>query len=145
MTFGSTSVREETAMGKESMTIQVLAVSLALLLSVNCLGDDQISNRALEQVRRLDTHSPVEVRFVDGSRLRGWIGEISDTGFALSREEKNHMLTNSRVAFNQVRDVKQVGSVKPSHTVRNVLIGVGITVVTVGVIFGIWIRTHGLG
>jgi hypothetical protein len=44
----------------------------------------------------------VEVRFMDGAKLRGWIGEVSDTGFVLSHEVKRQ-LTKSQVAFNQVR------------------------------------------
>jgi hypothetical protein len=128
------------------MTTQLLAVLLAALLSGNCFGRTQTSNRPSpeEQVRALDTHTPVEVRFVDGSKLRGWIGEVSPTGFLLSHET-NHQLTNSQVAFDQVRAVKQVGNVKPSHTIRNVLIGVGITVAAIGIIFGIGVATHGLG
>lgn len=56
---------------------EMLARQQVLLLS----GADQTSNRPSleEQVRTLDTHSPVEVRFVDGSKLRGWIGEVSGT------------------------------------------------------------------
>ncbi|MBI3665888.1 MAG: hypothetical protein HY236_06630 [Acidobacteria bacterium] len=129
-----------------SMTTQILAVVLTALLSGNCFGRTQSSNRPSpkEQVRAIDTRSPVEVRFIDGSKLRGWIGEVSDTGFVLSHEKKRQ-LTNSQVAFNQIKAVKQVKSVKPSHTARNVLIGVGITVVAIGIIFGIFVASHPLG
>jgi hypothetical protein len=71
--------------------------------------------------------------FVDGAKLRGWIGEVSDTGFVLSHEVRRQ-LTKSQVAFDQVRAVKQVQSVKPSHTVRNVLIGVSITLAALSAI-----------
>ena len=54
-------------------------------------------------------------------------------------------LTKSQVAFNQVRAVKQVHSVKPSHTVRNVQIGVGVTLAAIGIIFGVGVAVHGLG
>lgn len=129
-----------------AVTTQVLALALTALLTGNCLGGDQTSSRPSpeEQIRALDAHSPVEVRFVDGSRLRGWVGEVSDTGFVLSHE-KNHQLTNSQVAFNQIRAVRHVGNVKPSHTIRNVLIGVGITLVAIGIIFGIGVAMNGLG
>ena len=43
--------------------------------------------KTLAQVLAIDTNSPVEVRFMDGARLRGWIGEVSDTGFGYSAEE----------------------------------------------------------
>jgi hypothetical protein len=128
------------------MTTKTLAVVLAALLSGNCLGQTQSSNRLSpkEQVGAIDTNSPVEVRFIDGSKLRGWIGKVSDTGFVLSHE-KQHQLTNSQIAFNEIRAVKQVKSVKPSHTVRNVLIGVGITFAAIGIVFGVGVAVHGLG
>jgi hypothetical protein len=87
------------------MTTKILAVVLSALLIGNCLGQSPSSNRPSpnrEQVRALDTNSPVEVRFMDGAKLRGWIGEVSDTGFVLSHEVKRQ-LTKSQVAFNQVR------------------------------------------
>ncbi len=113
---------------KPNMTTRILAVVLAALLSGNCFGGTQSSNRPSpqDQVRAIDTNSPVEVRFMDGAKLRGRIGEISDTGFVLSHEVRRQ-LTKSQVAFDKVRAVRQVQSVKPSHTLRNVLIGVSIT------------------
>lgn len=128
------------------MTRRILVVVLAALLSGNCFGRPPSSNQFSpeEQVRALGTHSPVEVRFIDGTRLRGWIGEVFDTGFVLSHESK-HQLTNSRIAFNQISAVRQVKSVKPSHTARNLLLGVGITLAVIGVIFGIGVAVHGLG
>ena len=128
------------------MTTKTLAVVLAALLSGNCFGQASSSNRTSpkEQVLAIDTNSPVEVRFMDGARLRGWIGEVSDTGFVLSHEVRRQ-LTKSQVAYNQIRAVKQVQSVKPSHTVRSVLIGVGITLAAIGIIFGVGVAVHGLG
>lgn len=128
------------------MTTKILAVVLAALLSGNCYGGPRSSNRPSpqDQVRAIDTNSPVEVRFMDGAKLRGWIGEISDTGFVLSHEVRRQS-TKSQVAFDQVRAVKQVQSVKPCHTVRNVLIGVSIPLAAVGIIFGIFVATYGLG
>ena len=130
----------------KSLTSQILAVLLTALLGADCQGGAQVSNRlSLEQqVRSLDTRSPVEVRFLDGSKLRGWMGEVSETGFALSHEQ-NRQLTVSNVAFAQVSAVKQVKTVKPGHTARNILIGVGVTVVAIGVIFGIYLAQNGLG
>jgi hypothetical protein len=128
------------------MTTRILAVVLIALLGGNCLGQTPSSIRPSpeEQVRALDTNSPVEVRFMDGAKLRGWIGEVSDTGFVLSHEVRRQ-LTKSQVAFDQVRAVKQVQSVKPSHALRNVLIGVGITLAAIGIIFGVGVAVYGLG
>ena len=57
-------------------------------------------------------------------------GEVSDSGFSLSHE-KHGRLEKSRVGFDRVR------SVKPGHTARNILIGVGIAVVAIGAVAGI--------
>lgn len=84
----------------------------------------------------------MEVSFLSGSKLRGWISEVSDSGFVLSHE-KRRRLEKSNVAFDQVRAVKQVKSVKSSHTTRNILIGVAIGLVAVAAVFGIAIAAHG--
>ena len=63
-------------------------------------------------MRTVGPDSSVEVKFLDGAKLRGWISEVSDSGFSLSHEKKGQ-LEKSRVSFDQVRAVKQVKSVKP--------------------------------
>jgi hypothetical protein len=67
----------------------------------------------------------VEVKFVSGSTQQGWISEVSDTGFVLSHE-KHHQMEKSQLTFVQIQTVKQIKEVKPRHTTRNILIGVGI-------------------
>jgi hypothetical protein len=116
----------------------MLAIALAALLSGNCPGQTQPSSRPSprEPLRTIRPNSPVEVRFLDGSKLRGWLGEVSDSGFTLSHENKGR-LENSRVGFDRVRSVKQVKSVKPGHTARNIPIGVGIALVAIGTVAGI--------
>jgi len=84
-----------------------------------------------DQVRAIAANTPVEVRFQDGAKLRGWVGEVSDSGFVLSHEAKQQ-LERKDVGFREVRSVKVVKSVHPSHTTRNVLIGVAIGVVVIG-------------
>ena len=110
--------------------------SLVLLLTVSlaaglCSGREETSVR--EQMHAIARDSPVEVRFHDGSKLRGWISEVSDSGFVLNHEIK-HKLQLSQFTFDSVRSVRTVKSVNPSHTARNILIGVGITVVVIGVL-----------
>jgi hypothetical protein len=83
-----------------------------------------------------------EVRLADGSKLRGWISEVSDTGFEL-RYEKRKPLQQEQITFDQVKTVKQVNNVKTSHTARNVLIGVGIGVVAIGVVAAIALASGG--
>ena len=108
--------------------------TLALLLTVAlaaglCGGQEKVSVR--DQIRAIAPNSPVEVRFQDGSKLRGWISDVSDSGFVLKHEIK-HQLQDSQFLFDSVRSVKAVKSVHPSHTTRNILIGVGIAVAVIG-------------
>jgi hypothetical protein len=105
----------------------------------------QGNNYALRGRRRL----PEEKMQLAGSKDGGlaytkWDLEVQNGNSGLSHEVKRR-LTKSQVAFNQVRAVKQVHSVKPSHTVRNVLIGVGITLAAIGIVFGVGVAVHGLG
>jgi hypothetical protein len=104
-------------------TQRILALLLTAVLAATCFGKTQPSPQ--EQVRAIAANSPVEVKLLDGSTQRGWIGEVSDTGFVLA-QEKNHQLANSQQSFVQVKAVKQVKDVK-RHKVRNILIGVGVT------------------
>ena len=108
--------------------------ALALLLAVRlaagfCAGEEKISVQ--DQIHGIAPNSPVEVRFRDGSKLRGWISEVSDSGFTLKHEIKQQ-LQDSRFPFDSVRSAEAVQSVHPSHTTRNILIGVGIAVAVIG-------------
>jgi ASC-1-like (ASCH) protein len=111
------------------MKKQILAMALAALMGGDCLGRTPPSDRPTpkEYVHTIASGSTVEVRLADGSKLRGWISEVSDTGFEL-RYEKRKQLQQEQITFDQVKTVKQVNNVKTSHTARNVLIGVGIGV-----------------
>ena len=129
------------------MRSRIAALFLAAALAGN--GGSQAGpsgHRSVEeQVRAVQAGQPVEVRMVDGSRLRGWIGEVSQAGFVLRREGRQQRLTSSLVTFAQVRSVKQVQSVNSTHTLRNILIGVGLAGAAIGAVFGIYVATHGLG
>jgi hypothetical protein len=126
------------------MTKQILAMALAALMGGDCLGRTPPSGRPTpkESVHAIATGSPVEVRLADGSKLRGWISEVSDTGFEL-RYEKRKQLQQAQITFDQVKAVKEVGSVKTSHTARNVLIGLGVGVVALGVVAAIALAAGG--
>ena len=109
---------------------QTLALLLTVALAADLCGAQQkISVR--DQIHSFAPNSPVEIRFHDGSKLRGWISEVSDSGFVLKHEVKRQ-LQDSQFPFDTVRSVKAVKSVHPSHTTRNILIGVGIAVVVIG-------------
>ena len=126
------------------MKKQILAMALAALMGGDCLGRTPPSGSPTpkEYVHMIAAGSPVEVRFADGAKLRGWISEVSDTGFEL-RYEKRKQLRRAQIGFDQVKAVKQIESVKTSHTARNVLIGLGVGVVALGVVAAIALAAGG--
>lgn len=112
---------------------QILSLLLTVALAGEaCFGQTKASSAGSieEQIRSIPPNSPVAVRLDDGSKLRGWISDVSDTGFVLTQERKSQ-LEKRQIQFQQARSVKRINSVKPSHTTRNILIGVGIGVVVV--------------
>lgn len=119
----------------------VTAVVVASALSAVALAQDHALR---DQIEKLGPGTAVQVVVTDGQKLRGWIGEISDSTFLLSRE-KNGILERSSLNYTSIRSIKRVASVKPSHTVRNIFIGVTAGVIAIGVIAGILIRMNGLG
>jgi hypothetical protein len=78
-----------------------------------------------QQIRSVPAGAPVELRLKDGSKFRGWVGDVTESGFVLTHERKNR-LERKPIAFEEVRTLKLVKSVRHSHTARNILIGVGI-------------------
>ena len=113
---------------------QVLALFLAAMLPAD-LFCSQRNTTVPDQIRALAPNSPVEVRFNNGSKLRGWISDVSDSGFVLKHEVKRE-LQGTQLTFDSVRSVKAVRSVHPNHTTRNILIGVGIAVAVTGAVLG---------
>ena len=120
------------------MTRQIVALVLSTLLGANCFAQGQPSSRPSlkDQAAAVAANSPVEVKFVDGSKQQGWISEVSDAGFVLSHE-KNRQIEKAQVGFAQVETVKQIKEVKPSHKTRNILIGVGIVFGAFAILDGI--------
>jgi len=117
------------------MTRQIFAVLLTILLTDGCFGKSHPSGgpSAKEQVNALAKGGPVEVRLANGSKLRGWVGDISETGFMLTFEHKKQF-QKSEIAFDQVKAVKRVKSAQPSQTARHILIGVGVGAVVAAVV-----------
>jgi len=120
------------------MSRELIALALTALLGGGCFGQTPLPKHPSpqQQATAIAANSAVEVKFLDGSHRRGWISDVSDTGFALS-DEKKGQIEKVPVAFAQVKAVKQVASVKPSHTGRHILIGVGIAVGALMVFAGI--------
>ena len=115
---------------------QMLALALVSLVSSSSFGRQLPSVSVQEQVRLIGQGAAVEVRMRDGSKLRGWIGEVSATGFEL--EARGHRLLP--MTFDQVQAVKRVSSVRPSHTKFIVLSVVGVCGL---VLLGLWSIGHG--
>lgn len=76
--------------------------------------------------------NPIEVRLIDGPKLRGWIGDVSEISFVLSPENQGQLEKAQRL-FDQIRSIKCVKSRKPSHAAPTILIGVGISVAAIAV------------
>ena len=114
----------------------VLYTLLAALLGFANVGASQTppkqGDSVKSQIRALGTDRLVEVRLSSGPRLRGWIGAISESGFELRLGKEK--LERQSLGFDQIRSIKPVDVLKPSHTARNILIGVGITI---GVLLGL--------
>jgi hypothetical protein len=110
-----------------AMTRHIVAVLLTGILSGHGYGQTQPSKHAtpIEQVGAIPANSAVEVKLVAGAPRRGLISDVSSTGFVLS-QEVHHQMTKTELTFVQVTSVKQIASVKPSHTTRNILIVVAI-------------------
>jgi len=117
------------------MPRQIICIFLAALLSgvdVRALQTPpKMSGPVKSQVQALGPNSLVEVRPFDGAKLRGWIGTISENSFELRLG--NLKLESRSLGFDQVRSVRPVKSLKPSHTGRNILIGAGIAVAAIAV------------
>jgi hypothetical protein len=83
------------------------------------------------QIAGMSIGKKIDLRLKTQEKLRGARGTTSDTGFALVNPKGGER----QIAFDDVASVKP--HVVKSHTVRNILIGVGIVVVAVGVTLGL--------
>ena len=113
---------------------------LSTLLSGNCFpdkGEPASRPSPKEQATAIAANSPVEVKFVDGSRQQGWMSEVSDSGFVLTHE-KNHQAEKAQIGFAQVETVKQIKEVKPAPTkTRNIFMSVGMVFGAFAILDGI--------
>jgi hypothetical protein len=71
--------------------------------------------------------STIELRLKNKEKLRGSRGAVSNTSFTLINQAREQ-----QIAFDEVASVKLL-TAKP-HSTRNILIGVGITLVVLGII-----------
>ncbi len=80
-----------------------------------------------EQAVTISRGNAVEVRFLDGSKTRGWIGAVSDSGFELDTEKQG----KQQIAFDRVQSIRDL---KKKTFGRSLGIGYLIGLVVVGVI-----------
>jgi hypothetical protein len=106
---------------------QVLSIVIVvgIFLQLAAAGPDTASLTA--QITGMPLGSNIELRLKNKLKLRGSRGAVSNTSFALINQAREQ-----QIAFDDVASVK-LYTVKP-HTARNILIGVAITLVVLGII-----------
>lgn len=80
-----------------------------------------------EQAVAISRGNAVEVRFLDGSKTRGWIGAVSDSGFELDTEKEG----KQQIVFDRVEAIRDL---KKKTFGRSLGMGYLIGLVVAGVI-----------
>ena len=78
-----------------------------------------------EQVLEIALGSPVEVRLRSKQKLKGRMGEVSDEGFSV-QHVKADKLETTKIAFSEVKSIKEVGQSKHSRAKMAGWIAVGV-------------------
>lgn len=111
---------------------QALAILLITVLTAPCSAE--LRGRSVkEQVVTIARDAAVEVRFTDGSKQKGRLGAVSDSGFELQTERKG-AITTEQVTFERVKSVK---GLRHESTGRSIGRTVLITGIVVGTVFGV--------
>lgn len=111
---------------------QALAILLITVLAAPCSAGPK-RHSVKEQVVTIARDAAVEVRFTDGSKQKGRLGSVSDSGFEL-QTERNGAITTEQVAFERVKSVK---GLRHESTGRSIGRTVLITGIVVGTVFGV--------
>ena len=118
---------------------QTLSIGLALLMAIQAgpaaFGEDNVAH----QLASMPAGTIIDVQLKSKETLRGTKGNASSSGFTL----RNPTVGDRQVAFDDITSVKRLN--QKSHTIRNVLIVVGIAVVVVVTVLAIHIKNHPLG
>lgn len=109
------------------MRERVLCFLLACLLVLLSLpagmasesGASDTAAKVKAEVMRLGPHAPVRVRLLDGTEIRGRIGEIGARSFVVQDEKRGDKQT---VSYSEVKQVKKSGL----STGAKIAIGIGI-------------------
>jgi hypothetical protein len=114
----------------------VVALCLVFLLSAPPLPAAEAGKQTpREQALAIARGEMVEVRMVEGGKLRGRIGPVTDVGFEMETQQKGKLETQ-QVAFARVKSIRATHRSFERSLGRGFLIG-AIVVVTIAVIFGI--------
>ncbi len=107
----------------------------ALMAAMPSLARSQASSTSSieEKIRAIQPNSPVEVRLHNGTKLRGTIGEVSDTGYVLTHETSGQLVKQS-LTYQETRSVKNVDSVNPGHGSKHIYTAIAIGMIAVAVI-----------
>jgi hypothetical protein len=107
---------------------QILSLVLVLGVLIQSAAARANTASVTTQIVGMPLGTNIELRLKTKQKMRGARGAVYDTGFALvdahAREQQ--------IAFDDVASVK-LFTAKP-HTARNILIGVGITLVVLAII-----------
>ena len=120
---------------------QMFAVFLAILLANASIAQPAFQS-SKEMVLKIPAGSPVEVRLTDNTKLRGRLGNVSDTGFEL-QAVKNGKVDTVQVAFDQLKSIKNTGKESFGHSLgKGFLIG-GIVVGAIFLVSVIFVAATG--
>jgi hypothetical protein len=112
---------------------------IVCILMLTRLAAAQDTAAIRTEIISMQLGTSMEVRLKDKQKLRGARGAVADSGFTFVDARSGER----QIAFADVASVKVVK--QQSHTVRNVLIAVGIVAAVIGTIVGIGLATNGLG
>jgi hypothetical protein len=118
---------------------EVLSVIMTLALLPRFAVAAPDTNTLTTQIGAMPLGTNIEVRLKTKQKLRGARGEVNRAGFTLVSAHA----AEQQIAFDDVASVKLY--VVKSHTMRNILIGVGIAAVALAITIAILLRCGPLG
>ncbi|MFN7934263.1 MAG: hypothetical protein U0R19_13115 [Bryobacteraceae bacterium] len=111
---------------------QALAVLLITVLAAPCSAGPKRQS-VKEQAVSIARDAAVEVRFTNGTKQRGRLGAVSDSGFEL-QTERNGTITKEQVAFERVKSVRGLRHESTGRSIGRTFL---ITGIVVGTVFGV--------
>jgi hypothetical protein len=112
---------------------KMIAIALALVMMTSVFGDEKVAS----QITAMPAGTKIELRLSNKQTVRGARGQLSNTGFTFIDTRTGER----QMSFDEVVSVKRL----KSHTIRNVLIVVGLGVAALGITVGVILRCGPLG